>query len=125
MPSAATQVWCVYVSPRPIARYTTRTRKVHIDLCIVCTFTLLTAGKLRALVRRVLSWPDIVVVTSYEGLKTLKALLLPCNWDYGILDEGQRIRNPDAAVIASSLTRCCCQRGGVDSFVRSTHVVVF
>lgn len=39
-----------------------------------------------------------MVLASYEGLKSLKALLLPCNWDYGILDEGQRIRNPDAEV---------------------------
>lgn len=55
-------------------------------------------GKLRALIRRVLGWPDVVVVTSYEGMKSLKALLLPCNWDYCVLDEGQRIRNPDAEV---------------------------
>lgn len=48
--------------------------------------------------RRVLGWPSVVVLASYEGLKTLKALLLPCNWDYGVLDEGQRIRNPDAEV---------------------------
>lgn len=38
------------------------------------------------------------MVTSYEGMKSLKALLLPCNWDYCVLDEGQRIRNPDAEV---------------------------
>ncbi|CAM9862204.1 unnamed protein product [Scytosiphon promiscuus] len=56
------------------------------------------AGKLRALIRRILGWPDVVVVTSYEGMKALKALLLPCNWDYCVLDEGQRIRNPDAEV---------------------------
>lgn len=31
-------------------------------------------------------------------MKSLKALLLPCNWDYCVLDEGQRIRNPDAEV---------------------------
>eukprot|EP00752_Nemacystus_decipiens_P004421 g4036.t1 len=55
-------------------------------------------GKLRTLIRRVLGWPDVVVVTSYEGMKSLKALLLPCNWDYCVLDEGQRIRNPDAEV---------------------------
>eukprot|EP00903_Cladosiphon_okamuranus_P019263 g17709.t1 len=56
------------------------------------------SGKLRALIRRVLGWPHVVVVTSYEGMKSLKALLLPCNWDYCVLDEGQRIRNPDAEV---------------------------
>lgn len=58
----------------------------------------LTTGKLRTLVRRVLGWPNVVVVTSYEGLKSLKSLLLPLDWDYGIVDEGQRIRNPDAQV---------------------------
>lgn len=67
-----------------------------------CLSALLTAGKLRALIRRVLGWPNVVVVTSYEGMKSLKALLLPCNWDYCILDEGQRIRNPDAAVMLSA-----------------------
>lgn len=50
------------------------------------------------MIRRVLGWPDVIVVTSYEGMKSLKALLLPCNWDYCVLDEGQRIRNPDAEV---------------------------
>lgn len=64
---------------------------------LTSSFTL-GAGKLRALVRRILGLPDVVVVTSYEGMKSLKALLLPCNWDYCVLDEGQRIRNPDAEV---------------------------
>lgn len=48
--------------------------------------------------RRVLGWSDVVVIASYEGMKSLKAFLLPCNWDYCILDEGQRIRNPDSEV---------------------------
>lgn len=48
--------------------------------------------------RRVLGWSDVVAIASYEGMKSLKAFLLPCNWDYCILDEGQRIRNPDAEV---------------------------
>lgn len=62
---------------------------------------LLNAGKLRALIRRILGWPEVVVVASYEGMKSLKAFLLPCNWDYCVLDEGQRIRNPDAEVPAA------------------------
>lgn len=49
-----------------------------------------------------MDWPGVVVVTSYEGMKSLKALLLPCNWDYCILDEGQRIRNPDVKVTTFS-----------------------
>jgi DNA excision repair protein ERCC-6 len=37
-------------------------------------------------------------VTSYEGLKALQTVLLPHPWDVAVLDEGQRIRNPDAEV---------------------------
>lgn len=62
--------------------------------------------KLRNLIHRVLTWPEVVIVTSYEGMKSLKSHLLPCNWDYSILDEGQRIRNPDAEVRFSSFTQC-------------------
>lgn len=72
-----------------------RPAQLSINLCR-CGLTL--TGKLRALIRRILSWPGVVLVTSYEGMKALNALLLPCNWDYCILDEGQRIRNPDAKV---------------------------
>lgn len=61
------------------------------------TYLLLT-GKVRTFVQQICGWSNIVVVISYEGLKSLKTSLLPCDWDYGILDEGQRIRNPDAEV---------------------------
>lgn len=67
----------------------------HIRLPLLVTSSI---GRLRTLIRRVLSFRDVVVVTSYEGMKSLKAFLLPCNWDYCVLDEGQRIRNPDAEV---------------------------
>jgi SNF2 family DNA or RNA helicase len=42
--------------------------------------------------------PGVAIVTSYEGLKALQSALLPHPWDVAILDEGQRIRNPDAEV---------------------------
>lgn len=58
-------------------------------------------GKLRKLVRKAAGWQGVVMVTSYEGLKSLKRLLLSYDWDYCVLDEGQRIRNPDAEVRTS------------------------
>jgi SNF2 family DNA or RNA helicase len=42
--------------------------------------------------------PGVAIVTSYEGLKALQSVLLPHPWDVAVLDEGQRIRNPDAEV---------------------------
>ncbi|CAM9176674.1 unnamed protein product [Choristocarpus tenellus] len=59
-----------------------------------CTST----GKVRTMVRKVLSFHGVVLITSYNGLKSLKTMLVPHNWDYCVLDEGQVIRNPDAEV---------------------------
>jgi len=39
-----------------------------------------------------------ILVTTYEGLRLNQELLLPIDWAYAILDEGHRIRNPDAAI---------------------------
>ncbi|CEL93910.1 unnamed protein product [Vitrella brassicaformis CCMP3155] len=39
-----------------------------------------------------------VLLTSYESLRPYLDLLLDKRWHYVILDEGQRIRNPDAAI---------------------------
>lgn len=38
------------------------------------------------------------MVTTYEGLRLNQDLLLPVDWAYAILDEGHRIRNPDAGI---------------------------
>ncbi|KAI1337822.1 SNF2 family N-terminal domain-containing protein [Xylariaceae sp. FL0016] len=43
-----------------------------------------------------------VLVTTYAGLQTYQDLLIPVNWGYAVLDEGHKIRNPNAAI-----TVCC------------------
>lgn len=59
----------------------------------------LTAGQRSA--KRVLS-PILehggVLVTTYSGLQTYAPLLIPVNWQYAILDEGHKIRNPNTAI---------------------------
>mmetsp|Transcript_23102 Transcript_23102/g.33843 ORF Transcript_23102/g.33843 Transcript_23102/m.33843 type:complete len:1238 (+) Transcript_23102:142-3855(+) len=43
--------------------------------------------------------PDgVVVVVSYEGLRRMKGLLLNTRWAAVCLDEGQKIKNPDAEI---------------------------
>lgn len=37
-----------------------------------------------------------VVITSYTGVVSCSEALLGLDWDYIILDEGHKIRNPDA-----------------------------
>ena len=39
-----------------------------------------------------------VVVTSYNTLVQQKETVLPYNWHYVVLDEGHKIRNPDAQI---------------------------
>jgi len=39
-----------------------------------------------------------IVLTTYEGLRAHRDLLLPLPWSYVVLDEGHKIRNPDADV---------------------------
>ncbi|KAI9786151.1 MAG: hypothetical protein M1839_007561 [Geoglossum umbratile] len=39
-----------------------------------------------------------VLVTTYAGLKTYGDLLIPVDWEYAVLDEGHKIRNPNAEV---------------------------
>ncbi|KAI5802729.1 SNF2 family N-terminal domain-containing protein [Pyronema domesticum] len=39
-----------------------------------------------------------VLLTTYEGLATYEKILLQKEWGYAILDEGHKIRNPDAQV---------------------------
>ena len=52
----------------------------------------------RDLVRLVARARDGVCVTSYEQLRRQRAHLIGVNWGYVILDEGHKIRNPDAEV---------------------------
>ncbi|KAL9625720.1 MAG: hypothetical protein Q9160_000040 [Pyrenula sp. 1 TL-2023] len=42
--------------------------------------------------------PGNVIVTTYSGLQTYAPVLIPIDWSYAILDEGHKIRNPNAAI---------------------------
>ncbi|GAB7339418.1 hypothetical protein MBLNU457_6052t1 [Dothideomycetes sp. NU457] len=39
-----------------------------------------------------------VLVTTYSGLQTYADLLIPTDWEYAVLDEGHKIRNPNTAI---------------------------
>ncbi|KAL9613677.1 MAG: hypothetical protein Q9167_001806 [Letrouitia subvulpina] len=39
-----------------------------------------------------------VLVTTYTGLQTYADLLIPVGWEYAVLDEGHKIRNPNTAI---------------------------
>lgn len=39
-----------------------------------------------------------VLVTTYSGLQTYREILTQVKWAYAVLDEGHKIRNPDAAI---------------------------
>jgi DNA excision repair protein ERCC-6 len=39
-----------------------------------------------------------VIITTYEGLRNYRDVILPVNWAYAFLDEGHKIRNPDADI---------------------------
>jgi DNA excision repair protein ERCC-6 len=51
----------------------------------------------RAVVQKVISNGG-VLITTYAGLKSYGDLLIPMEWGYAVLDEGHKIRNPDAEV---------------------------
>lgn len=39
-----------------------------------------------------------VLVTTYSGLQTYAEFLIPVDWEYAVLDEGHKIRNPNTAI---------------------------
>lgn len=39
-----------------------------------------------------------VLVTTYSGLQTYAELLIPTDWEYAVLDEGHKIRNPNTSI---------------------------
>lgn len=51
-----------------------------------------------ALINRVLRSESGLLITTYEQLRLLGGKLLDINWGYAVLDEGHRIRNPNADV---------------------------
>ena len=59
----------------------------------------LTAGQKQAkkIIRPILDKGG-VLVTTYSGLQTYAPLLIPIDWQYAILDEGHKIRNPNTAI---------------------------
>ena len=61
-----------------------------------------------------------VIVTTYAGLRLSHQLLLRYQWEYVILDEGHKIRNPD-----SEITLVCKQVRIIewtDDFKMDTHI---
>lgn len=51
-----------------------------------------------SLINRVLRSPSGLLITTYEQLRLLGEKLLDVEWGYAVLDEGHRIRNPNAEV---------------------------
>ena len=39
-----------------------------------------------------------ILVTTYSGLQTYAEFLIPMDWEYAILDEGHKIRNPNTSI---------------------------
>ncbi|KAK9837571.1 hypothetical protein WJX74_000576 [Apatococcus lobatus] len=50
------------------------------------------------LVQRIVSSPTGILVTSFDQMRLQRDLLLDVPWGYAVLDEGHKIRNPDAEV---------------------------
>ena len=50
------------------------------------------------MIDRVVQSSNGLLLTTYEQLRIVREKLLDISWGYAILDEGHRIRNPDAAV---------------------------
>ncbi|XP_021888520.1 protein CHROMATIN REMODELING 8 isoform X2 [Carica papaya] len=51
-----------------------------------------------SLINRVLSSESGLLITTYEQLRLLGGKLLDIEWGYAVLDEGHRIRNPNAEI---------------------------
>ncbi|KAL9644502.1 hypothetical protein ABK040_009366 [Willaertia magna] len=50
------------------------------------------------LILKIASCKDGILITTYESLRIHQDLLIKQEWGYVVLDEGHKIRNPDAAV---------------------------
>jgi len=60
--------------------------------------TLTSAGKAAKKIVEKVKRDGHVLVTTYSGLQTYSEFLVPVDWETAILDEGHKIRNPNAAV---------------------------
>lgn len=50
-----------------------------------------------------------LMLTTYEALRLQRELLLPVRWGVAVLDEGHKIRNPDAEVCLCLLLHWLCR----------------
>lgn len=80
------------------------------NLRVVLYHRMAGSASLKSIVRLVRSQSSsrpIVVIMTYDALRTHARDLLPITWDYVTLDEGHRIRNPDAEVtLVAKQIRC-------------------
>lgn len=51
-----------------------------------------------AMIDKVVGSDSGLLITTYEQLRIVREKLLDINWGYAVLDEGHRIRNPDAEI---------------------------
>ena len=51
---------------------------------------------------------DGVLIMTYAGMRGYRDVLLRYKWDYVILDEGHKIRNPDAEMTLTCKQVCVC-----------------
>ena len=54
-------------------------------------------AKVKRIVNRVVKYGH-VLVTTYAGLRTYSDALIDVDWEYAVLDEGHKIRNPNTAI---------------------------
>ena len=67
------------------------------ELCRECARPWLSRhGPRRDIVRMIAHSESGILLTSYDQLRLQRNLLLGVSWGYAILDEGHKIRNPDA-----------------------------
>lgn len=64
-----------------------------------------------------------VVVTTYEHLKVYYDVLIPVSWGCVVLDEGHKIRNPDADITLVCKQLKTVHRCGFGTQRRSVEVV--
>lgn len=62
------------------------------------TGTLVSMGKSKEEVIHTIAESGDILITTYEGLRNNKEIILSHSWGYIILDEGHKIRNPDAEI---------------------------
>ena len=67
--------------------------------------------------------PSGLVLTTYESLRAHRGLLLPVHWGVVVLDEGHKIRNPDAEITQVAKQVSLCQ-AAIKQCIKSLHSVI-